>query len=131
MKTQDSDARTGEGTLIPQASLTRIEGLPSGHYARKDWGQEREVKARQNGSRPTWRPPKSVLLQILLVGVTNLAIVGVSSRRMVIQETVFGITNPNPLPYITNKSKYKYQDVCAGIEYLGRLFIKETPCRID
>ena len=38
MKTQDSDARLREGTLIPQESLTRIEGLPSGHYANKGSG---------------------------------------------------------------------------------------------
>ena len=52
MKTQDSDARLGEGTLIPQDSLTRIEGLLSGRYARKDWGQEGVVKEGRNGSTP-------------------------------------------------------------------------------
>ena len=84
MKTQDSDARSGEGTLIPQDSLTRIEGLPSRCHARKDRGQEGVVKEGRNGSTPTWRPPKIVLLQILLVGVTSLALVGVPSRRLVI-----------------------------------------------
>ena len=99
MKTQDSDARLGEGTLIPQASLTRIEGLPSGCYARKCRGKEGVVREGRNGSTPTWRSPKIALFPILLVGVTNLALVGVPSRRLVIQETVFDIPDPNPLLY--------------------------------
>ena len=39
-------------------------------------------------------------LPVLLVGVTSLALVGVPSRRLVIQKTVFGVPDPNPLPYL-------------------------------
>ena len=99
MKTPDSDARSGEGTLIPQDSLTRIEGLPSGRYARKACGQEGVMKEGRNGSTPASRPLKIVLFQILLVGVTNLALVGVPSRRLVVQKTVLGVPDPNPLPH--------------------------------
>ena len=99
MKTQDSDARLGEGTLIPQASLTRIEGLPSRCYARKGCGQKEVVKEGRNGSTPTWRPPKIALFPILLVGVTSLALVDVPSKRLVVQKIVLGVPDPNPLPY--------------------------------
>ena len=47
MKTQDSDARSGDRNLIPKDSLTRIEGLLSGHHPRMDQGQERTAEGRQ------------------------------------------------------------------------------------
>ena len=34
-----------------------------------------------------------------MVGITNLALVGVPSRRLVIQETILGLPDPNPLLY--------------------------------
>ena len=102
MKTQDSDARSGEGTLIPQASLTRIEGLPSGRYARKCCGQEGAMKEERIGSKPTWRPLRIVLFEILLVGVTNIALVGVPSRRQVVQKTILGVPDPNLLSFFLN-----------------------------
>ena len=89
--------------LHPSGRLTRIEGLLSGGYGRMDWGQERAGKGRQDGSRPSWRTLTST---VLLVGFINLALVSVPSRRLIIQETVFGVPDPNPLPYflqITNK----------------------------
>ena len=92
--------------------MTRIEGLPSGSYARKGHGQEGVMKEGRNGSTPAWRPLKIVLFQILLVGVTNLALVGVPSRRQVIQKTVLGVHDPNLLPFchISVNTKYKISE---------------------
>ena len=64
-----------------------------------NWGQEGAVKEGENGSTPTWKPPKIVLLQILLAGVTSIAFIGVSSRRLVVKKTVFGIPDLNLWPY--------------------------------
>ena len=36
------------------------------------------------------------------MGVTSLALEGVPSRRLVVQKTVFGVPDPNPLPYCVN-----------------------------
>ena len=98
--------------------MTSIEGLLSGHYARKDQGQERAVKVRQNGSRPSWRTLKSAVFQILLVGAINLALVAVPSRRLVIRETVFGVPDPNPLPYCQRILK---TDIKTSIQELNTL----------
>ena len=62
-------------------------------------GQERTAEGRQNGSRPSWRTLKSAVFKTLLVGIINLALVGVPSRRLVILETVFCVPDSNLLQY--------------------------------
>ena len=121
MKTQDSDTISGERTLIPRDSFTRIEGLPFGRYARKCRGQEGAMKEGRSGSIPPCRPSRIVLFQILLVGVTTLALVGVPSRRQVVQKTVLGIPDPNPLPYchtsVNTEEKMSVQELNTFKDY--------------
>ena len=99
MKVKDSDARSGEGTLIPQASLIRIKGQPSGRYARKGQGQDSNSKRRREWNLSHLEVSWDGLYLVLLVGVNNLALVGVPSRRLVIQKPVLGVPDPNPLPH--------------------------------
>ena len=81
--------------LNPSGRLTRIKGLLPGSYDREDRGQDRQGKGRQDGSRSSWRTLTSA---VLLVGIINLALVGVRSRRLVIQGTVLDVPDPNLLP---------------------------------
>ena len=82
--------------LNPSGRVTRIQGMLPGSYGRADWGQDRQGKGRQDESRFSWRILTSA---VLLVGIINLALVGVPSRRLVIQETVLSVSDPNLLPY--------------------------------
>jgi len=91
--------QTRTKNLNPSGRLTRIEGLLSEGYGRMDQGQERTGKGRPDGSRPSWRTLISAVFKTLLMVIINLALVGIPSRRLVILETVFGIPDPNPLPY--------------------------------
>ena len=99
MKVKDSDARSGEGTSIPQASLTRIRGQPSGRYARKGQGQVRRSKRWREWILSRLEDSWNGLFLVLLVGVNNLALVGVPSRRLIIQKPVLGVPDLNPPPH--------------------------------
>merc|ERR1712240_261046 len=82
--------------LNPSGRLIRIEGLLTGGYGRMDRGQERQGKGRQDGSRPSWRTLTSAVLLVIFI---NLALVGIPSRRLFIQETVLSIPDSNLLLY--------------------------------
>ena len=88
--------------LNPSGSLIRIEGLLYGGYVRVNRGQEGTGRGRQSGSKSSWRifsAAFKIIFVFSLFEFTNLALVGVTSRRPVIRETVFHVPDPNPLPY--------------------------------
>ena len=88
--------QTMKKNLNPSGRLTRIQGLLPRSYDKADRGQDRQGKGRQNGSKLSWRTLTSA---VSLVGIANLALVGVLSRSLFIQKTVLSVPDPNPLPY--------------------------------
>ena len=69
-----------------------------------DQGKDSQGKGGQDGFKFFWR---TLISAVLLVGVTNLSLVDVLSRRIVIQETFLGVPDPNPLQYFPEKLNNK------------------------
>ena len=109
--------------LNPSGRLIRIEGLLYGGHGRVNRGQEGTGRGIQDGSKSSWRI-FSVTFKMLLMFSSleffNLALVGVPSRRQVIQETVFCVPNLTLLPFQLKKRKNKFtqQNVTTRLEDL-------------